>query len=147
MADESSPRNKRPKSVDLETDMEEIVRRWVIVNHATIWHPPTDVYELDGRLIVVVEVAGMRDGDFSVTLQGQLLTISGVRQRVAAPDCAYHQLEIRFGEFRTEVNLPWSVAREDVVATYQDGLLRVELPRAPKQKVQIVNVDTEESES
>jgi HSP20 family protein len=101
MADESSPRNKRPKSVDLETDMEDIVRRWVIVHHATIWHPPTDVYELDERLIVVVEVAGMRDGDFNVTLQGQTLTISGNRQRVAAADCAYHQLEIRFGEFRT----------------------------------------------
>jgi HSP20 family molecular chaperone IbpA len=146
MTDENSPPSKRSKSVGVETSMEEIVRHWVIVHHTAVWHPPTDVYELDERLIVVVEVAGMRDGDFNVTLQGQHLTISGVRQRVAVADCAYHQLEIRFGEFRTEVSLPWPVAREGVTATYQDGFLRVELPRAPKQKVQIVNVDTEESE-
>lgn len=140
MADESSPQYKRP---DAETDMEEIVRRWVIVHHTTVWHPPTDVYEQDGRLIVIVEVAGMRDGDFNVMLQGQQLTISGMRQRDAATDCAYHQLEIRFGEFRAEVSLPWPVVRDGVTATYQDGFLRVELPRAPKQKVQIVNVDPE----
>lgn len=144
MADESSSQYKRPKSVDLETDMEEIVRRWVIVHHMTVWHPPTDVYEQDGRLIVIVEVAGMRDSDFNVTLQGQQLTISGIRQRVTATDCAYHQLEIRFGEFRAEVSLPWPVAREGVVATYQDGFLRVEMPRAPKQNVQIVNVEETE---
>ncbi len=34
--------------------------------------------------------------------------ISGIRRRAAATDAAYHQLEIPFGEFRTEVNLPWA---------------------------------------
>jgi HSP20 family protein len=147
MSDESFPHDKpgRPEvAVGLEASTGEMLRRWVIVRHTTVWHPPTDVYELDDHLIVVVEVAGMRDGDFNVTLQGQQLTISGARQRVTMADCAYYQLEIPFGEFRTEVSLPWPVLREEVSARYRDGFLRVELPHAPAQKIQIVSMDVEE---
>ncbi len=147
MPDESSPYHKLDKSeleVGLDTDPGEAVRRWVIVRHTTIWAPPTDIYELADRLIVVVEIAGMRDGDFSVLLQGQRLIISGVRERNATSDCAYHQLEIRFGDFRTEVNLPWPVLRDEVSAVYRDGFLRVELPRAHAQKIQIVQVEMDD---
>jgi HSP20 family protein len=144
MSDEITPHDRPDVELGLDADTGEVVRRWVIVRHATVWTPPTDIYELSDRLMVVVEIAGMRDGDFNVMLQGQQLTISGVRQRAATPDCAYHQLEIRFGEFRTEVSLPWPVLREDVSATYRDGFLRVELPRARAQKVQIVQVDIDD---
>ncbi|MBN1565050.1 MAG: Hsp20/alpha crystallin family protein [Anaerolineae bacterium] len=120
------------------------LQRWVIVRHTSAWRPPTDVYERDNQLIVVVEIAGMRDNDFKVTLHGQRLTISGTRERFTSAECAYHQLEIPFGEFRTEVSLPWAVLRDAVSAVYRDGLLRVELRRAPAQKVHVVNVDIDE---
>lgn len=142
MSDEMSPYDKPETDLDPESGQSPL-RRWVIVRHASIWHPPTDVYEMDERLIVVVEIAGMRDSDFSVVLQGQRLTISGERQRVTTRDCAYHQLEIPYGEFRTEVSLPWPVAHDEVTANYRDGFLRVELPHAPSQKIQIINVDGE----
>ncbi len=138
--------DKPEDHTDLEAKSGGMLRKWVVVHHATIWHPPTDVYELDDRLIVMVEVAGMRDSDFNVTLQGQNLIISGVRRRMAPADCAYYQLEIRFGDFRAEVLLPWPVVRDEVTANYRDGFLRVELPRARAQKVQIVKVDVEEDE-
>lgn len=143
MPDENFPQDS-PVDDETKLDTDTTFRRWVIVRHTTVWHPPTDVYERENQLIVLVEIAGMRDGDFNVTLQGQRLTIGGVRQRLTSPDCAYHQLEIPYGEFRTEVSLPWPVARDEVVATYRDGFLRVELPHAPAQKVHIVNVDIDE---
>jgi len=145
MSDESA-RYNQPTDVDPQAEGGEGIRRWVIVRHATVWHPPTDVYEVNEHLVVVVEIAGMRDGDFNVTLQGQQLTISGVRSRMTSPDSADHQMEIPFGEFRTEVSLPWPVLRDEVTATYRDGFLRIELPHAPAQKVQIVNVDIAESD-
>ncbi|MBN1203236.1 MAG: Hsp20/alpha crystallin family protein [Anaerolineae bacterium] len=148
MSDESSSDNSPQKSTigtELEASMSSsTVRQWVIVRHASIWNPPTDIYEHDDRLIVAIEIAGMRDGDFNVTLQGQQLTISGARRREVPSDCAYHQLEIRFGEFRTEVSLPWPVRRDEVSATYRDGFLRVELPRTRKHKVQVVDVSVDE---
>jgi len=115
------------------------------MRHTSTWYPPTDIYEHDDRLVVVVEVAGMRDGDFNITLHSDRLIISGVRERVNSGDCAYHQLEIPFGAFRTEVTLPWPVLRDEVTATYRDGFLRIELPRSRRQQIQIVTVDAGES--
>ena len=131
--------------VGYEATVGSVIRRWVVVRHASVWHPPTDVFERDDTLIVLVEIAGMRHSDFSVTLQGQRLIIGGIRERATLKDCAYHQLEIPYGEFRTEVSLPWPVARDAVTATYRDGFLRVELPHAPTQKVQIVTVNDQDA--
>lgn len=149
MSDEHAPRYNldKPAALHLEGASGSVLRQWIVVRHTTVWHPSTDVYEQDGRLIVVVEIAGMRDGDFNVTLQGQRLVISGVRERLTVPDGAYHQLEIPFGEFRTEISVPWMVQREEVTARYRDGFLRIELPHAPAQNVHIVNVDVDESDN
>lgn len=105
-------------------------RQLVVVRHSTVWQPPTDVMEEEDRLVVVVEVAGMKQGDFHVSVGSQRLTISGTRPLEKRNCLAYHQLEVRFGEFRTEVVLPWPVDDDGITATYQDGFLRVELPRA-----------------
>lgn len=119
-------------------------RRWVIMHQSNIWRPPTDVFELEDRLVVMVEIGGMRDGEFNVVLQDRRLMISGVRQRVVRERIAYHQMEVRYGEFRTEVSLPWPVNRESVSATYKEGFLRVELPHARNQQIHIVDVDLEQ---
>ena len=67
--------------------------------------------------------------------------ISGIRKRATPTDASYHQLEIAFGEFRTEVNLPWPVERDKVTATYRDGYLKIVLPHAAARSVQIVTLD------
>ncbi len=84
-------------------------RRWVVARQSHVWRPPTDGFELEDRLVVMVEIGGMRDGEFNVVLHDRRLTISGMRRRVTHERVAYHQMEVRFGEFRTEVSLPWPV--------------------------------------
>jgi HSP20 family protein len=116
----------------------------VIMRQSNVWRPPTDVFELDDRIIVMVEVAGMRDGEFNVSLQDRRLVISGIRQRTMQERMAFHQMDVRYGRFHTEVSLPWPIDREHVAAIYRDGFLRVELPRALNQQVHIVNVDIEQ---
>src|SRR5215468_8155414 len=118
-------------------------RQWVVMRQTNSWQPPTDVFELEDRLIVMVEIAGMRDGEFNVSLQDRRLMISGVRRRVVNDRMAFHQMEVRYGEFRTEVSLPWSVNRDEVSALYRDGFLRIDLPRALNQQIHIVDVDNE----
>ena len=132
--------------LDMDEATRGIVRRWVVVRHVTVWHPPTDVYELNDQLVVTVEIAGMREGDFNVTLHHNRLLISGIRKRNTPSDASYHQLEIAFGEFRTEVSLPWPVERDKVTATYRDGFLKIVLPRAVARSVHIVNLDESESD-
>ncbi|MBN1313270.1 MAG: Hsp20/alpha crystallin family protein [Anaerolineae bacterium] len=113
----------------------------LLVRHSHAWRPPTDVMVDDDLLTVVVEVAGMQAGEFHVTFTSQRLTISGVRSPKDQGHVAYHQFEIRYGEFCTEVTLPWIVDEDQIVAHYEDGFLKVELPRAEPHKINVVAAD------
>lgn len=109
---------------------------WQMRMQAHIWSPPTDLFENEQNYVIRVEVAGMRQQDFSVVLDNNLLTISGSR-----PDTperrAYHQMEVRFGEFSTAVAIPGSVNVEKSTAEYEDGFLVVTLPKAAPSKINI----------
>lgn len=102
--------------------------RWRLVNRSRVWRPPTDLYETEDAVIVRVEIAGMRETDFSIVLRGRSLLISGVRSDVPERR-AYHQMEIPFGEFAIEIELPVSIAAEQVISSYLDGFLRIGLPK------------------
>lgn len=119
---------------------------YIIVRHTHIWHPPTDVFEDGGRLVVVTEVAGMQDGQFSVLLDDGSLTISGTRPPLANKKPAFHQMEVRHGEFRVELKVPWAVDEAAVEASYSDGFLRVELPRMDSLKLDDAGTDKPEIE-
>jgi len=108
---------KNPKSIG-----------WQIRAHSHVWSPPTDLYETEDKYVVRVEIAGLRDQDFSVTLDNNYLVISGSRPDVLERR-AYHQMEIRFGEFSTVVALPSQVDSDQTIAEYSDGFLVVMLPK------------------
>jgi HSP20 family protein len=113
--------------------------RWLLARQSKVWRPPTDVYETDNQVIVKVEIAGMREEDFNVSLNAQVLLISGVR-RDPAEKLAYQQMEILYGEFETEVYIPWTVDEDVINATYQDGFLSVLLPKAVPRRVPVVQM-------
>ena len=104
--------------------------QFVVVRHSHAWRPPTDVFEDNDRLVVLVEIAGMQKGKFNVVLDERHLTISGSRSPLLNTKPAFHQLEVRHGEFRVGIDLPWPIDEDGVEATYDDGFLRVELPKA-----------------
>ncbi|MDD5371123.1 MAG: Hsp20/alpha crystallin family protein [Anaerolineaceae bacterium] len=111
---------------------------WRLSILPTYWRPPTDVYETEDKYIVRVEIPGMRDGEFSVSVENRILTIRGTR-----PDSterrAFHQMEIRFGEFSTEVELPTNADANQILAEYEDGFLRVFLPKATPRVIPIAD--------
>jgi HSP20 family protein len=119
-------------------------RRWLPLRHIKTWRPPTDVYETDEHVVVKVEIAGMEEGDFSISLTDRSLTITGVRHdpltETEGLTLSYQQMEIRYGEFKTEVYLPWAIVEDEIEATYEDGFLRVVLPKAKVQKVSVVEI-------
>ncbi len=113
--------------------------RWGF-QHETMWRPPTDVYETDDSAVVIVEIAGLRDGDFDISLAGRALVISGER-RDPAEKLAYQQMEIRYGKFRTQVYLPWPIEGIGIEVKYENGFLKVLLRKAQARRipVQVVN--------
>lgn len=101
---------------------------WQVSIHSYAWRPPTDVYETEANFVVRVEAAGMRESDFAINAEDNFLIISGVRSE--GPEWrAYRQMEIRFGEFSTAIEIPLGVDVSKAEADYQDGFLKVILPK------------------
>jgi HSP20 family protein len=101
---------------------------WQVSIHSYAWNPPTDVYETDASFIVRLEVAGMRQSDFSIDVEDNFLIISGVRSE--SPERrTYHQMEIRFGEFSTTIEIPAGADVSKTQADYEDGFLNVVMPK------------------
>ncbi len=109
---------------------------WRVVRRSHVWRPPTDVLETDDAIVVVVEIAGMRGLNISVIFEHQILSIRGTR-----PDTnvckTYHQMEIDYGEFASEVQVPLRIDSEKIEATYSDGFLKVVLPKASPREIDI----------
>jgi len=101
---------------------------WQVNVRSYTWSPPTDVYENSASFVVRVEVAGMRESDFSINVDKNILVISGVRVD-SAERRAYHQMEIRYGEFSAAIELPPGVNTDQAGAEYEDGFLTVLFPK------------------
>ena len=109
---------------------------WQVQVRAGIWSPPTDVYETENGYVVRVEIAGMREADFEITVEDGFLLISGSRPDISERR-AYQQMEIRFGKFETIVGIPGPVDLDASRADYSEGFLTVTLPKAKPSQVQI----------
>ena len=108
--------------------------------------PPTDVIEFPDRLVVLVEIAGMRAEDFQITLLNNRLIVHGARERPPFDNPAYHQVEIGFGQFRVEISLPWPILQDEVSAAYGEGFLQVDLPRRGSEQITVIDADAETQE-
>jgi HSP20 family protein len=110
-----------------------------------VWTPPTDVYETDDHVVVLVEVAGVGEDSFTVQLQGRELIVAGCRHD-PADKLSYQQMEINYGVFQSDVRLPCDVDETQAQASYDRGFLRISLPKARRQHKVPVVVTVERSE-
>ena len=98
--------------------------------------PAVDVYYIADppRAIVRAELAGVRAAEIELEIRGRELILAGQR-RVAEPEeeRVYQQLEIQHGPFRRVISLGADVDADAAKASFEDGVLTVELPiRAPE---------------
>jgi HSP20 family molecular chaperone IbpA len=93
-----------------------------------VWRPPTDVFETEDKFTVSVEIAGMDEADFSIGINQNILSIRGVRANTNERG-AYHRMEILFGEFSVDVEIPGPIHVDSVTAEYRSGFLYVYLPK------------------
>lgn len=94
--------------------------------------PRVDVYYCgDGpRAVVKAELAGIDIETVSLEVAGRELVITGERAVAETEGRVYQQVEIEAGPFRRVVELGADVVAEQARASYEDGILRVELPLA-----------------
>jgi HSP20 family protein len=131
----------------------------------TVWHrpafgprrgrgfsPTVDVYycnvgedDVAPKAVVKADLAGIELSDVSLEVSGRELVISGERPVQETEGRVYQQIEIDSGPFRRVVELGTEVEAENAKATYQDGILRVELPLAqPEDRTRRVPIERSE---
>ena len=94
------------------------------------WQPDVDVFETERGVVVRVELAGIRSDDVRVSVDGQVLRLSGVRSAPEGEEVQrLHQMEIAAGPFERRVRIPITIDRDRVSAHLADGFLTVTLPR------------------
>ncbi|MBV9874391.1 MAG: Hsp20/alpha crystallin family protein [Verrucomicrobia bacterium] len=103
------------------------------------WTPALDVYQDNDQFTVVVELPGLKKEDIELSLHDGVLTISGERKQEKKGEEGYKN-ERFFGRFQRSVTLPASVDGNKVKATYQDGILKVVLPKAEEAKPKQIEV-------
>lgn len=95
------------------------------------WKPAVDIYESPQALVILVDIPGMRREAIEVTFRDSILRIAGYRHG-AMPEGARscHQMEIDCGPFERRLHIDALIDASRITAQYQDGLLRVTLPKA-----------------
>jgi len=105
--------------------------------------PRVDVYYSGDppRAVVKADIAGMEIEEIGLEIRGRQLLIAGERRAQQAEGRLYQQIEIEHGPFRRVVELGADVVAEQAEATYNDGILTVEIPLAePDERVRQVPV-------
>ena len=106
--------------------------------------PSVDVFYADEppRAVVKVELAGVEIADVGLEIRGRQLLIAGERRPTASSGRLYQQIEIEHGPFRRLVELGAEVVAESARASYEDGILEVEIPLArPDDSVRRVPIE------
>jgi HSP20 family protein len=104
--------------------------------------PETDVMETEREIRVVTEMPGLKRENIEVDVENNVLTIRGEKreERTEGEDGRFHLSERRYGTFSRSFVLPSSVDAEQIQASFEDGVLRVSIPkneRARKRRIEV----------
>lgn len=105
------------------------------------WMPALDLAEREDALVVKAELPGMSKDDIDISVQGNVLTISGEKKdSTEEKKDEYYHVERRHGYFRRDITLSSEVDAEKIEATYHDGVLTVTLPKSEQAKPRRIEV-------
>jgi HSP20 family protein len=104
--------------------------------------PETDVMETEREIRVITEMPGLKRENIEVDVENNVLTIRGEKreERTEGEDGRFHLSERRYGTFSRSFVLPSSVDSDNIQASFEDGVLRVSIPkseRARKRRIEL----------
>ena len=114
---------------------------------AASWVPAVDVLEEADHIRIVAEIPGVQPDDIKISLENNLLTISGTKQQQAEEKTErVHRYERVYGAFERSFTLPSSVEANDIKANYDNGVLTITLPKSERAKPRQINVQVTRGE-
>jgi HSP20 family protein len=104
--------------------------------------PAVDVYEDPQKIVLKVEVPGIEEKDLDVRVENHTLTMKGERKfESEEKEQNFHRIERRYGSFFRAFTLPSTVDTENVQASYNAGVLKLELKKKPEAQPKQIKIN------
>ena len=99
------------------------------------WVPSMDLVETDDHFVLRADLPGLAEGDVSIELEDNVLTVSGERKTEHEDKKeGFYRMERSFGQFRRSLTLPEGVDADKIAATFDKGVLEVRIPKPEERK-------------
>ena len=115
------------------------------------WTPSVNVEETKEELLLTAELPGMNIDDVEIEVENNVLSLRGEKKGMPEEkgmaeekdDRRFHLRERRYGSFERSFTLPRTVKTDGISAHFKDGLLFVEIPKAPEAKSRKISIKAE----
>jgi len=105
------------------------------------WVPPVDIQETDDAYRIHAELPGMTKDDIQITLENNVLRLSGERKfEKDTKKENYHRIERTYGTFSRSFALPTQVSSDKVEAKFENGVLSIVVPKAEQAKPRRISI-------
>ncbi|NBT58912.1 Hsp20/alpha crystallin family protein [bacterium] len=103
--------------------------------------PPCDIEEKDNFFLVSMDIPGMKKEELHIEVDNDILTISGERkQETATKQDGFRRTERFVGKFQRAFSLGETIDSKRIEASYEDGVLKLKLPREKVVKPEIIKI-------
>ena len=107
----------------------------------TAWVPKVDIFENESDLVVRAELSGIDPKEVELSVENNVLTISGERRlEYDEKKDNYHRVERSYGSFSRSFSLPRIVNKDKIRVDYKDGVLAVHLPKQEEAKPRQIKI-------
>ena len=119
--------NHQPMLPDVFEDFE---RRFYSPFKYEGYIPAANITENDKSFNIEIAVPGMKKEDFKINLENNVLTVSTEKESEKSEETkTYTRKEFVYGSFSRSFTLPKTVETDHIKASYESGILRIELPK------------------
>ena len=132
---------------EMDRGMDALMREFFLPEEATgkertEFRPMADMVETDKAFEVTVDLPGVKPEDMKISVEGNVLTITGTKEQVTDEKAErVHRYERMYGAFERTFNVPATVDVGAIKATYELGLLTLVLPKVEKAKPRQIQVE------
>lgn len=114
---------------------------WPGWQNSPTW-PRMDVCETTDAYLLELDLPGVQPDNVQIEIAGDVLAIFGERPQPAVEEKSFHRVERDYGQFQRRIRFPSAVAQDQIQARFQDGVLRVTVPKAENAKARKIPVKT-----
>ncbi len=106
--------------------------------------PAIDLYEDENEYVVEAELPGLKQDEIKVSVEDDILTISGEKKREKeVKEGNLYRSERFYGKFERQIVLPQNTEKDNIKASYKNGVLKVVIPKKEEAKPKRVDIKVE----